>query len=982
MKSSKRVPTRCALALATAGLVAAGAAVAQDKVVLRGADLYDNGVVPAHIQVDMSRLPAPPEWKPGDPIKEIPQRKGVPRDYVPPVTEPQPTGPNLLREWQNRMPSLSGGRAFDTPLINQDGNGFTGVNPPDTIGDVGNDYYIQMINGNTRVLILDKTDGAEVANFNLSSLAAGSGTGCTSGSGDPIVMFDETVDNGVGQPTGRWFLSEFTGNSFCVYISETADPTAGNWFLYEFASSSGGLPDYPKWGVWPDAYYIGANENGAPPGAGRTVYAFDRENMLQGLPTRPAQVFEVPTLSGFGFQMVQPADWDGVLPPPPGTPGLFFRHRDDEVHGGSTATPGVDPTQDFLEIWEFSVDWDTPGNSTFSGPTDIPVQDFESELCGLTAFACVPQPTSGTQLDPLREPVMWRAQYRNFGSYEALVGTWVGDVVGGSADVHGVLWAELRDTGAGWNLYQEGVVSPDNVNRWMSSIAMDGTGNIALGYNVSDATSVFPGLRYIGRLVSDALDTMPRGEFVLVDGSASNNSNRYGDYSSLNVDPVDECTFWFTGEYNTSGSWSTRIGAFRFDACGEPGFALSSPNAVGQVCTVSSADDFQPSIDVLSISDFTNPVVLSFDPALPAGMSGSFNPNPVVPDNSSLATISVDQTVPNGPYTLTVLGQSAGASDRTLDLGLTVFDDFPGAFNLSSPADGAMNTSRTPLLQWTASSQVQEYLVEVATDAGFGNVVISELVSTNEYQVGAGVLSSSTQYFWRVTPGNACGDGAVSSVFDFTTQPEPGDCPIDLFPLTRFSDDMENGANGWTLGAGSIQNTWQQTNANSVSGTTAWNAANLDSQSDQRLVSPPIDLPGAAELPLTLRFWNRQELEDAPGACWDAAIVEVSTDAGGSWTELSDPRVLFREHDGIVNDFTGGPNPLAGLPAWCGDPRDWEDYVIDLSDFAGETIQLRFRVGTDGTVGGREGWTIDDVRVESCVGEDIFADGFESPPPR
>ena len=108
----------------------------------------------------------------------------------------------------------------------------------------------------------------------------------------------------------------------------------------------------------------------------------------------------------------------------------------------------------------------------------------------------------------------------------------------------------------------------------------------------------------------------------------------------------------------------------------------------------------------------------------------------------------------------------------------------------------------------------------------------------------------------------------------------------------------------------------------------------------------------------------------------------ASTNAGGSWTELSDPRVLFREHDGIVNDFTGGPNPLAGLPAWCGDPRDWEDYVIDLSDFAGETIQLRFRVGTDGTVGGREGWTIDDVRVESCVGEDIFADGFESPPPR
>ena len=289
-------------------------------------------------------------------------------------------------------------------------------------------YYIQMINGDTRVLILDKEDGSTVADFALSSLATGSGTGCTSGRGDPIVMFDQGVDNGIGEPRGRWFLTEFTGTSFCVYISETADPTAGNWFLYEFTSASGGLPDYPKWAVWPDAYYIGANENsGSIPGSGRTVYAFDRENMLQGLTTRPAQVFEVPPLAGFGFQMVQPADWDGQLPPPEGAPGYFLRHRDDEVHNAGTS----DPAQDFLEIWEFSVDWDDPNSSTFTGPTNIGVQDFESELCGLTAFACVPQPGSGTQLDPLREPMMWRAQYRNFGDRQTIVGSWVTDVVGG-----------------------------------------------------------------------------------------------------------------------------------------------------------------------------------------------------------------------------------------------------------------------------------------------------------------------------------------------------------------------------------------------------------------------------------------------------------------------------------------------------------------------------------------------------------------------
>ncbi len=966
----------------TAAVLAAGAANASERIELRGAELYDNGVTPAHVSVDMTRLPAYPGWRPGDPIKEIPQRKGLPRDYVAPETDPQPLRDNPLRALNNRIPQQSGGAGFDIPLINRDGGGFTGVNPPDTIGDVGNEYFIQMINGGggvggTRVLILDKTDGSTVADFALSSLAVGSGTGCTSGSGDPIIMFDETVDNGPGQPRGRWFLSEFTGNSFCVYISQTSDPTAGDWFVYEFGSASGGLPDYPKWAAWPDAYYIGANENaGSIPGAGRTVYAFDRESMLQGDTTRPAQVFEIPPLAGFNFQMIPPADWDGILPPPPGTPGLFVRHRDDEVHNAGSS----DPNQDFLEIWEFSVDWDAPANSTFSGPTNIGVEDFESELCGLTAFACVPQPNSGTRLDPLREPVMWRAQYRNFGSHQVIVGSWVTDVVGGSADIHGVQWAELRNTGGGWQLFQEGVVSPDNVNRWMSSIAMDGTGNIAIGYNVADS-SVFPGLRYIGRLASDPLDTTPRGEFSLVEGSGSNASNRYGDYASIAVDPVDECTFWFTGQYNAGSQWSTRIGAFRFTECGEPGFALNAPGAVGGVCTAAGAENFIAGIDVLSVADFTGAVTLAFDPALPAGFSGGFSPNPVNAPGSSTATVTVQQSVAAGDYPLTVLGTAAGASDRTLDLLLTVNTSLPGTFSLTAPADAAFNVSRTPQLEWTASSQVSEYRVEIATDPAFTNVVYQATESGTSHQVATS-LASSTEFFWRVTPSNFCGDLPMVQVFSFTTQPEPGDCPVGLPAITVFGDDMENGANGWTLGDGSIQNTWQQTTANAVSGTTAWNAQNLATISDQRLVSPSIQLPGSGLLPLTLRFWNRQELEDAAGACWDAGILEISTNGGTDWTELSDPRVLFREHDGIVNNFASGPNPLAGSPAWCGDPRDWEDYVIDLSDFAGEEVQLRFRVGTDSTVGGREGWTIDDVRIEACGSETIFADGFESPPIR
>ena len=957
---------------------------ASDPVTLRGATLYDNGVTPAHIRADMSKLKPMPGWKPGDPIKEIPQRKGVPRDFIAPIPDPRPQAPSLLRALQNRMPELSGGRAFDVPMINQDGQGFSSVNPPDTIGDVGNDYYIQMINGSTGtgVLILDKTDGtpANLGNnvnnpFLLQSLAIGSGTGCTAGSGDPILMFDETVDNGLGEPPGRWFLTEFTGNSFCVYISQTADPTTGDWFLYEFGSASGGLPDYPKWGVWPDAYYIGANERSdAILGDGVTVYAFDRENMLLGLTTRPAQIFEVPELTGFGFQMLHPADWDGRIAPPDGAPGLFFRHRDDEVHNIGSA----DGSQDFLEIWEFSVDWDSPGNSAVAGPTNIGVEEFDSGVCGLTSFACVPQPGSNTLLDPLREPMMWRVQYRNFGSHQALVGTWVTDVDG--TDLHGVRWAELRNTGAGWNLFQEGLVSPDEVHRFMASIAMDGTGNIALGYNVSDDTSVFPGLRYIGRLVSDALDTMPRGEFTLVDGSGSNASNRYGDYSAMVVDPVDECTFWFTGEYNTGSQWSTRIGSFRFDACGEPGFFVSPDPAVGGVCIESGPADFVSTIDVGSIADFVDPVTVGFDPALPSGFTADFSVDPVVPGNSTTLTLSVDETVAAGEYPLTVLGTATGADDRTAGLAITVEDVFPSLNSTTAPINSATDIPFQPLLEWTAALNVDAYLVEIATDVDFNSVVYSATETGTTHQV-ATPLASSTQYFWRVTPTNTCGDAPATPVAAFTTQAEPGDCPIDEIVVSVFEDDMENGENGWTLGDGSIQNTWQQTTTNPFSGTTAWNADNVASRSDQRLDSPPIHLPPASLTPLTLRFQNFQEIEDdegflgGPPGCWDAASLEISTDGGSSWTQLQD-QILFREYDFVVN--AGTSNPLSGSPGWCGDPREYEDYVVDLSSFAGEEVQLRFRLGTDGAIGPpREGWTIDDVRVEACGTELLFKDGFE-----
>ena len=222
---------------------------------------------------------------------------------------------------------------------------------------------------------------------------------------------------------------------------------------------------------------------------------------------------------------------------------------------------------DFLEIWQFEVDFAIPANSTFTGPFNIPISEIDSDLCGLVSFSCFPQP-AGPPLDPLREIVMWRLQYRNFGSHETIVGNLVTDVDG--TDHGGIRWFELRKVGQGpWVLHQEGTYAPDDNHRWMGSIAMDKTGNIALGYSVS-STTVHPGIRYVGRLATDPLGAMPQGEFILADGSGSNSSNRWGDYSSMNVDPVDDCTFWYTNEYGTAaGNWATQIGVFKFSSCAQ-----------------------------------------------------------------------------------------------------------------------------------------------------------------------------------------------------------------------------------------------------------------------------------------------------------------------------------------------------------------------------------------------------------------------------
>jgi hypothetical protein len=409
------------------------------------------------------------------------------------------------------------------------GDGF----PPDTVGDVGPNHYIQAIN--VAFQIFDKDGNSVGGPYDIGDLWT---TGICAGLefGDPIVFYDELAD--------RWFISQFYANGICMALSQTPDPL-GSYYLYNFATPD--FPDYFKIGVWENAYYMGANESSY------TAYAIDRAAMLAGNP--------VTTIRFSGEDnLLLPADIDGDVGPGADTPGIFYTFKDGTYHGGGG---------DRIEVFAFDPDFVTPANSTFQLVTTIPISEYTYTVCGFFNFNCIRQPATAQRIDAVSEWPMWRLAYRNFGTHESLVGNFAVDV---GSQVSGIRWFELRKTGANpYSLYQEGTYAPDSDSRFMGSIAQDQLGNIALGYNVS-STSTYPSLRYAVRSVDDPLGTL-RTESVILNGNASQtNTNRWGDYSAMSIDPADGCTFWFTGEMMPlgGGAWTTQIGAFALEECSTP----------------------------------------------------------------------------------------------------------------------------------------------------------------------------------------------------------------------------------------------------------------------------------------------------------------------------------------------------------------------------------------------------------------------------
>lgn len=405
-----------------------------------------------------------------------------------------------------------------------------------------------------------------------------------------------------------------------------------------------------------------------------------------------------------------------------------------------------------------------------------------------------------------------------------------------------------------------------------------------------------------------------------------------------------------------------------FNCAEEPDFTLEVTPAILEVCAPS---DGVFGVDVGSILSFAEPVTLTAT-GEPAGTTVDFSTNPIVPGNSTIMTIGQTGSATPGSYPVEVFGTSVSSShSKTIEMRL--YDATPSAAVLSLPADGSSNIPLQPTFEWSDAEQGGTYRIQVATNPVFAGPVLDESgIDGTSFTPESG-FDSSVHYYWRIQADNGCGPGPWSTVFDFGTVALPGDCGLGSIPVPYLDDDLEAGTGaGWTHGG--VGDTWQLSGARVNSGDWSFFAEGVGDVSEQWLESEDVTL-SADHLPLTLQFWNWQELEDSSSGCYDGGVVEVSTDSGASWTQLN-AQLDTDPYDGpIATNFS---NPLGGLDAWCGDPQDWLESVITLDEYAGQTIRFRLRLGTDSGVS-REGWYIDDIVIQGCSSEGpLFSDGFES----
>ncbi|WP_378179590.1 proprotein convertase P-domain-containing protein [Aquimarina sp. SS2-1] len=443
--------------------------------------------------------------------------------------------------------------------------------PTDPSIAVGPNHVIAVFNTGYR--IFDKSGNALTGDLSSNNIFTAANVCC-----DLTVSYDNAAD--------RWVMSIlfFTG-AVEVAVSQGPDPINDAWSVYSFAD----IDDYQKVSVWSDGYYMTANVDSGSADTSNVVFALERDAMLAGAASAQIIGFPLPGIS--------------TPPFPGGTSGGFFSPQAFNISNNNLPATGNAPivymqddafegiNEDHIKIWTVNVDFTTPASSTISQPTELTTTPFIGVFDGGN-FANLTQP-GGQDIDALQATIMNQAQFRKFPTHNSAVFNFVVDTDGGDGEIAGIRWFELRQSGDGqpWTIYQEGTyTAKDGKHAWNASLIMDDNGNIGMGYTgMGGTTDTFVSSFYTGRYADDPLGTMSIDETLIAAGSGNiPGSERYGDYSKIDIDPSNGEKFWFVNEYvNAAGNRANVAGVFQI--------APSFTNDVGVI-----------SIDIPEEGTFTN----------------------------------------------------------------------------------------------------------------------------------------------------------------------------------------------------------------------------------------------------------------------------------------------------------------------------------------------------------------------------------------
>ncbi len=567
----------------------------------------------------------------------------------------------------------NGTRKGPTQKININGV-YADMAPHDPSGAAGIDHYIQATNS-TACRIINKTTGVTVSNFQMGTLWNPD----IPNLGDPIVMYDKYAD--------RWFLAQF-GNPAKIYIAiSTSNDPLGTWNTYSFNSPQ--FPDYLKFSIWQDGYYMTSNQTS------QKVFAFERTEMLAGNPAARAVYASFNPPDGGGFFCPMPADADGNGGLPAAGTACPIMSYSDNAWGGVI---------DGIQIYQMAVNWvPTTPTATISFVSAVPTSAFDASYNG--SWNDIAQPGTTQKLDGIGGILGYRAQYRKGATHNTVCLAWPVRI---SSTQRSIMWAELRQnlaTGA-WSVYQQQIFAPDTYYRWMGSISMDDAGNIALCYAKSGSSTVYPSLAYTGRMAADPINTMTMAETIAIAGTVSQNTswyggNRFGDYAHTCLDP-DGSTFWHTGEYlggSSSQPKRTRVYSFEFSLPTDANVSITSSDPDNSICIGSSV-----TFTAVPTNPGTTPIYEWFVNGISTGTNGTTYTTPTL-TNGQIVTCVLTSDMPgvtNNPatsngITTTVL---TPVTPTVSILGNTTICAGVQASFISSASNGGSS----PAYQWTVNS--------------------------------------------------------------------------------------------------------------------------------------------------------------------------------------------------------------------------------------------------------------------------------------